>query len=300
MSGDPRIEAIFDKAREPALWFRRIGESQAGSKLGGLPWLPDGMPWPRHAKTGEPLHFLAQIDLGGLPKTPLAGARRAERLPESGLLLFFADIDCELMWGLEGVLGRDAGSSRVLFAPHGGNAVEPPNDLAEIHHQPGIPYGLPGLGSGIRVFPEAALEAVVVETFASEVIEGAGEEFEQRAADLRTFVSIERATGQRVPVRKAGEPFRRDSVSIIDWGGSRGGYRLKLVRHQMLGAGINVQGSAEEARAEGLALLLQVDTDRALHESFIFCDMGVIQFWIHPSDLEEQRFERAWATTEGG
>lgn len=101
------------------------------------------------------------------------------------------------MWGLEGVLGRDAGSSQVVFAPEGGRAVEPPNDLAEIHHQPGLPYGLPSLGSGIRVFPEAALEDIVVGTFASEVIEGAGDEFEQlawgrplRRADLRITNSL--------------------------------------------------------------------------------------------------------------
>lgn len=32
----------------------------------------------------------------------------------------------------------------------------------------------------------------------------------------------------------------------------------------------------------------------------MFCDVGVAQFWIRPEDLAAKRFEKAWATTEGG
>ncbi len=50
----------------------------------------------------------------------------------------------------------------------------------------------------------------------------------------------------------------------------------------------------------GLILLLQIDTDMAVDKEFRFCDMGVAQFWITPADLTAGRFNKAWATTEGG
>lgn len=53
------------------------------SKLGGVPYRPQGTPWPTQA-SGSPLHFLAQIDLG------VANARgQVPELPRRGLLQFF-------------------------------------------------------------------------------------------------------------------------------------------------------------------------------------------------------------------
>ncbi len=70
--------------------------------------------------------------------------------------------------------------------------------------------------------------------------------------------------------------------------------------HQMLGMGKNIQGAAEGARLDGLILLLQIDSDPSVHKHFMFCDMGAAQFWIKPADLAAARFDKAWATTEGG
>jgi hypothetical protein len=69
---------------------------------------------------------------------------------------------------------------------------------------------------------------------------------------------------------------------------------------QMLGIGKDVQGTAEGERAAGTILLLQIDSDTLVHKHFMFCDMGVAQFWIEPADLTGERFDRSWATTEGG
>jgi len=68
----------------------------------------------------------------------------------------------------------------------------------------------------------------------------------------------------------------------------------------MLGAGRNIQGTAESLHADGAILLMQIDSDRAVHDEFMFCDGGAAQFWIKPSDLAQRRFDKAWATTEGG
>ena len=101
MKLDPQFDAMLEEVREPAIWPRRTETAVSASKLGGLPQLPSGIAWPRHGKTGLPVHFLAQIDLGRLPKTPLPGARSDHRLPDGGALFFFADMEEEMLWGFD-------------------------------------------------------------------------------------------------------------------------------------------------------------------------------------------------------
>src|SRR4051812_32098145 len=46
---------------------------------------------------------------------------------------------------------------------------------------------------------------------------------------------------------------------------------LNCPRHQMLGYGTNIQGTAEDEHAEGTILLLQIDSDEdRVHEEFMF------------------------------
>lgn len=67
-------------------------------------------------------------------------------------------------------------------------------------------------------------------------------------------------------------------------------------RHQMLGAGRNVQGAPERFR-DSHVLLMQFDTDAALN--WTFGDCGVLQYWITPDDLAARRFDRTQVTLEG-
>lgn len=55
------------------------------SRFGGHPDLPAEIEWPAHAGTGEPLPFLAQVNL-----TEIVGLTDLE-LPTSGHLYFFYD-----------------------------------------------------------------------------------------------------------------------------------------------------------------------------------------------------------------
>lgn len=59
----------------------------ASSWLGGLPYAPKDIVWPRHVN-GAPLHFLAQIDLASL-KPEQASRSHHSGLPTSGALLIF-------------------------------------------------------------------------------------------------------------------------------------------------------------------------------------------------------------------
>jgi uncharacterized protein YwqG len=70
--------------------------------------------------------------------------------------------------------------------------------------------------------------------------------------------------------------------------------------YQMLGVATDIQGTAGELQAAGTILLLQIDSDKSLHQRFMFCDMGAAQFWIEPADLANGRLDKAWGTTEGG
>jgi hypothetical protein len=148
------------------------------------------------------------------------------------------------------------------------------------------------------------LEPHVIDTFAES---GIWPEFGpyDDAATLARIPSIERAIGP-LPVFEgplawqaiaAAKP--REYIRVRSF---RGEIVRDLVcpRHQMLGVGATVQGTSEEAWSRGDILLLQIDSDRYVHEHFIFCDMGVAQYWIRPADLAAARFDQAWATTEGG
>ena len=103
------LEDIMAERRRPAILLARtwpIGARAPGrSRFGGLPCLPIDIPWPRHFELDTPLHFLAQIDCRELPD--LGGA---SPLPRDGDLLFFADVDEELIWESEA-------TSRVVFVP---------------------------------------------------------------------------------------------------------------------------------------------------------------------------------------
>ena len=107
------------------------------------------------------------------------------------------------------------------------------------------------------------------------------------------MASIERATGRAVPTVDSGlrqsdwpkPPF------FVDWGSEK---ELRILRHQMLGAPLNVNMDADLMEPKGEVLLLQIEPDFSLHECFI--NGGTVQFWIKAVDLAARRFERAYAT----
>ncbi|WP_020407832.1 DUF1963 domain-containing protein [Hahella ganghwensis] len=67
-------------------------------------------------------------------------------------------------------------------------------------------------------------------------------------------------------------------------------------RHQMFGYGVNVQNAAEENIDK--VLLLQLYTDGPM--SWMFADVGAVQYWISKDDLKNRRFDKVTVTMEGG
>lgn len=300
-SATPR-EHQNDDLREPAIWLRRVEGPKTQSRLGGLPSLPAGIDWPRQTASGTPLHFLAQIDLSEMPPTPLDAAIDDARLPSRGMLYFFADIEEEMLWGWGDERGDDYAASRVIFAEMPGPDRAPPADIPEIGHAFGEMSG--GYARGLTIYPARSVQPHVIETFA-----GAERYFQggdSVLADELTVASIERATGRPLPVLATSAPRDETNKHPAYWleyhytNGQPPRREVRIARHQMLGAAINVQNTADAARQAGHVLLLQIDSDYGVDDSFVFCDMGMAQFWIKPEDLAAGRFERAWGTTEGG
>jgi hypothetical protein len=292
----------LNKQREAAIWLRRHADANGSrSKLGGRPTLPPEIEWPRQRQAGTPLHFLAQIDLSRLPPTPLDGASNAPMLPKTGLLFFFADMVEEMLWNEN---GGPFATTRVILANQAGPERSPPDDMPEILHGFGDQAG--GYKTGISVYPQAALEPHVIDTFGDIDPYPSSTDAFSAAAQAAMVASIERAIGP-LPVFtgpgawdaiKAANP--REYIQELRFNSGVVRRELHCPLHQMLGVGKSIQGTADEARAGGTILLLQIDSDRSVHEHFIFCDMGVAQFWIEPDDLAAGRFDKAWGTTEGG
>jgi len=289
-----------DAEREAAIWFRRRADrAVALTKLGGLPTLPNEIAWPRQRQTNSPLHFLAQVDLSRLPSTPLRGVSDAPALPKSGLLFFFADMVEEMLWEDN---GGPLATTRVIFADHAGPERKPPDNIPEILHAFGERAG--GYDTGMSVYPHAALESHVIDTFAGFQKHVRLADEPATAIQAAMIASIEKAIGPlpvfagrgRFEAREAANPREYVEESDYQSGASR---ELSCPLHQMLGIGKDIQGTADFIQADGTILLLQIDSDHAVHEHFVFCDMGVAQFWIEPDDLAKRRFDKAWASTAG-
>ncbi|MCP3442901.1 DUF1963 domain-containing protein [Bradyrhizobium sp. CCGUVB14] len=298
------MNSTFAKALDanchPTIWLRRVDTFRSASKLGGLPWLPKGVAWPRQLKSKTPLHFLAQIDLAALPKSPLVPG--GPQLPAIGILYFFADMYETMLWGDDEVGEVDdfKYSTRVIFAAAPGEApdVAPAELPPEVGHAWGEDAG--GRSRGRRIFPEAPLEAHLVDTFVG--CRAIAPDDYTLAADLRTVVSIERVTGEKTPI--VSDPPFHDQAGLAHsfyrlegQVSGRNFSRTHFVRHQMLGPPTGPHGFSEDAGLGEDVSLFQIDTDLGLSREFSFSQGGPAHFWINRDDLAAGRFDQAYATT---
>ena len=241
-------------ASQPAIWLRRLKDGKGRlSQLGGRPMLPPDVEWPRHGQAGTPLHFLARIDLSTLPRTPLRNAPEQQALPKRGVLLFFADMVEEMLWGEN---GGPFATTRIIWSERAAPKRTPPDDIPEILHAFGERAG--GLRTGIIEYPPMAVEPHVIDTFA--------EAADPDAAKL--VASIESAIG---PLPVFAGPGSWNAIAaaqpreyIHELNGRRD---LNLSLHQMLGVATNIQGTAAQLQGTGTILLLQIDSDISLQTS---------------------------------
>jgi uncharacterized protein DUF1963 len=110
-------------------------------------------------------------------------------------------------------------------------------------------------------------------------------------------LSANEAASSLVPAEMMGELHMEHSVLVGDK------WRRRAGRHQMLGAGRDVQGAPRRHTLAGGdarlcdVLLLQLDTDWGI--PWMLADCGVLQYWISVNDLRAERFDRVRVTLEG-
>ena len=254
---------------------------QGNSKLGGEPDLPVGADWPTRPayryprekddfrapsawETG-PLHFVAQINL-----RDVASVGSDLRLPSSGLLLFFYDVDVQ-PWGFD---PNDAPGWRVLHVGEGVPIERRSN-----------PAGGSSKTRPIELMPSEGLPewAWIEENVHSDVRDGREWFLEQL------------------------QKLTEDDLERISYGGHAFGGWPYLVQNpmelecEMVSNGVYA-GSPEayahprmsefQERAADWRLLLQINSDDEL--DWMWGDSGKVYFLCREDDIANKRFERAW------
>ena len=110
-------KVLVDEILDNAKWsIQMVSATKAKSaevisKIGGFPNLPSDIEWPIYQ--GEPMAFIAQMDLSEIPNAKELG------LPSKGVLFFF--YDSKQSWGFS---KTNAGAAQVIFVED--NSLIPP------------------------------------------------------------------------------------------------------------------------------------------------------------------------------
>jgi hypothetical protein len=270
VNGLGRIAKDIEAAAMPSV-FLVPGEPSEDpcSRLGGRPNLPADLAWP--SWQGEPLPFVAQLDLAGIPQV------EGLSLPCEGSLFFFYEGGLEA-WGFT---PEHAGGARVLYAT---------SNLSE-HPLRAFPDGVADEMRfvGTRLKPDSG--HVTLPNDQDQAVERLGlnaEERERYADFLETWrpqdPPLHRMGGHPEPVQ--GDPKLEAQLASrgLDCG-SPGGYE----RGKELGLW---------AGATNWKLLLQVDSDESA--GMLWGDAGCLYFLIREQDLAQAKFDKVWLILQCG
>jgi uncharacterized protein YwqG len=236
----------------------RLEPGDGTSWLGGSPALSADAAWPE--RDGQPLAFVAQVDLAEIASTGLRG------LPTDGWLVFFYDA-VDQPWGFD---PKDAGLHRAVYV--GGEAqrrelpdsVVPDARFTEHHLRASLELTLPA--------------------WDSDVIESLG----LTEAEVNAYNALhEKLVGGDQIHRVLGWPDQVQGDMQLEcqlvtnglYAGDASGYDDP--RAQELAAG------ASEWR-----LLFQLDSDDDI--GMMWGDVGRLYWWIRASDLEARNFDATW------
>jgi uncharacterized protein YwqG len=233
--------------------------AQAVTRLGGRPNLLQDIPWPLR-ENGQPLSFIAQLDLSTLPQV------RTLPLPKKGSLFFFYDAD-EQPWGFD---PKDRGCSQVIYSPSSLTA----NGLRASHRD---------LDEEVR-FKGFALTATL-ETTLPGINSGLLREFGATQEEFTAYLGL---VDPPAPLHRMGGHANEVQGPL--------GLKAQLVSNGIYCG--DLKGYAE-GRKRGLdsgsadwRLLLQVDSEE--RAGMMWGDMGRLYFMIHKDDLRYRRFDKVW------
>ncbi len=269
--GERGIEEHLDylqALRKPALALLP-STGPSASRIGGLPSLPEGVPWPEWK--GAPLAFLCQVDLGQIP----AGFDRAG-LPSTGMLYFFYDQE-QSTWGFD---PKDEGSWQVVYS-------------AGVTGQEVARAAPAGLGEH-SVYKERPVALTPVATYpnwedarveALKLTDRQLEEYMELCSLVFGGSPAHHLLGYPSPVQGNDMDLECQLVSHGLYCGDLSGYRDPRAKQ------------LEPGRADWM-LLLQMDSDE--DAGMMWGDGGLLYFWIRRGSLKEGRFDRAWMILQCG
>ena len=257
------IEKYLDflkSLRIPAIAMLASAEAKH-SRIGGLPALPDDVPWPEWKD--KPLAFLCQIDLSEIPE---ASERRG--LPASGMLYFFYHQEQET-WGFD---PKDEGSWRVVYESTPSDApCAPPDGLEKDYIYKEKPVVL----SPVETYPDWQDDRVG-DLNLNEIQSG---QYDELCSGVFGHNPAHHLFGYPSPVQGNDMDLECQLVSHGLYCGDASGYQ-------------DAQAKELETGRHDWILLLQLDTDD--DTEMMWGDCGMLYFWIRKEDLVNGRFDKCW------
>jgi len=275
-SSGPQNPAVRDIQQLTAHLFRdavSVAKSATVTKsyFGGRPPLSPDYSWP--TRNGRPLSFLACIDCSELPRSA-----ELDWLPDSGLLLFFYDLQ-DQPWGFD---PKDRGGSATVYIPateviDRSSFASPPTPLSadSVLPQRYVVFRLSKLPPSWDT-PE--LQAVGLTDAEMDLF------MEQRGA-LYGEQPHHQIGGFADPIQN---PEMDEECQLVTHGlycGDATGYNDPRA--------VKLKEDAGE-----WSLLFQMDTDDDLH--IMWGDAGMIYFWVRRDDARKLKFDSTWVILQCG
>jgi uncharacterized protein YwqG len=261
--GEQGIEEHLDylkSLRTPAIAMSASAEAKR-SRIGGLPLLPDGVPWPEWKN--KPLSFLCQIDLNEIPD-----ACERHGLPDSGMLFFFYSQEQDT-WGFD---PKDEGSWRVVYATSPGStprAAPDGLDQAFVYMEKAVAF------NHLETYPDGQDDRVG----ALNLSDRQSDQYVELCSGVFEDGPRHHLFGYPSPVQGNDMELECQLVSHGLYCGDPSGYRHQRAKE------------LEAGRCDWV-LLLQLDTDD--DAGMMWGDCGMLYFWIRKDDLARGHFDKCW------
>lgn len=260
--GLARLSAAIRAASRPSVRLTAgTASAQPVSRIGGRPNLPRYVEWPTW-NGGQPLAFIAQLDLATIPQV------RGLALPRAGSLFFFYDAD-EQTWGYDPM---DRGSAQVIYSPEPLTANGPRTWCPDLDEEVRFRSAAVSAGPNVSI---PALDGEIMKAFS--VTEAEWQAYWEKFGPM--VHPVHRMGGHPDAIQGDLALEAQYVSNGIDCGSPKG---YEQGRRRGLDAG-----------AKDWQLLLQVDSEERL--GMMWGDLGRLYFMIHKGDLRRRQFDNVWA-----
>ncbi|MDO4878416.1 MAG: YwqG family protein [Neisseria sp.] len=257
----PYADEIRATARPSVRFTLKAGSAELwDSKVGGNPYLPQGMEYPRNAE-GQPMALLAQINFAQMPALP--------DYPAEGILQFFICDDGLMGMDFDNMVQHDGSGFRVIYHPQV-QTEGLQHDFPDLENEDG---GLPfEFGKEYRmVFQNAEQQYMSLEDY----------RFESSMPKLNRFLEdkAEEEDYDWTLHEKYGDAFFCETHRI-------GGYPFFTQE--------DPRAYANSVMPQDYELLFQLASDCGKDQEVevMWGDAGVGGFFIRPEDLKKRDFSK--------